>query len=156
MSFRESLRLFTPRTALAGLAAGFFSQAAMGAVFLSPPVQALLYNPAYQSELFRTLTPTRNVAYSVAGLIALSAAHAWLFRLVQESLPPGGRVRRGLTFGVWLWVLYWVPQEWFIYHTLLGEPLWLCAVELAIVLGGSMFEGVLIALGAPDHANKTV
>lgn len=156
MSFRESLRLFTPRTALVGLAAGFFSQAAMGAVFLSPPVQALLYNPAYQSELFRTITPTRDVAHSIAGLIVLSAVHAWLFRLIQDCLPTGGRVRRGLIFGVWLWLLYWVPQEWFVYHTLLGEPLWLCAVELTIVLCGSLLQGALIALGVSNHANRTV
>ena len=38
-----------------------------------------------------------------------------------------------------------VVQEWFIYNTLLGEPLFLNAFELTILILGSLVEGVVIA-----------
>ena len=41
--------------------------------------------------------------------------------------------------------MYWVFQEWFIYRTLLHEPWRLVAVELAVLLAGSLVEGVVIA-----------
>jgi len=41
--------------------------------------------------------------------------------------------------------MFWVFQEWFIYHTLLGEPLALNLLELAILLAGSLVEGLVIA-----------
>jgi len=42
--------------------------------------------------------------------------------------------------------MYWVFQEWFVYHTLLGEPILLNILELAILLAGSLVEGMIIAL----------
>ena len=41
--------------------------------------------------------------------------------------------------------MFWVFQEWFIYHTLLNEPLILNALNLRILLIGSFVEGLIIA-----------
>jgi hypothetical protein len=54
-------------------------------------------------------------------------------------------MRQGLFFGAMIWLMYWVPQEWFIYHTLLGEPLTLNALELVLLSIGSGVEGVFLA-----------
>jgi hypothetical protein len=39
--------------------------------------------------------------------------------------------------------LYWVFQEWLIYHTLLQEPLMLNLLELTLLLAGSLVEGIV-------------
>jgi hypothetical protein len=41
--------------------------------------------------------------------------------------------------------MFWLFQEWFIYQTLLGEPLILNLLELSILLLGSLVEGAIIA-----------
>ena len=50
-----------------------------------------------------------------------------------------------MVWGLVLWALYWLPQEWFIYITLLREPLPLAGLELLILGLGSIVEGVIIA-----------
>lgn len=42
-------------------------------------------------------------------------------------------------------LMYWLFQEWFIYHTLLHEPILLNLLEPAILLVGSLVEGLIIA-----------
>jgi hypothetical protein len=44
-----------------------------------------------------------------------------------------------------IWLMYWLFQEWFIYHTLLGEPLFLNLLELSILIVGSLVEGIVIS-----------
>lgn len=137
----------------AGLLGGFVGNGVLGALFSSPPVRALLYSPDLQSELFRQVTPHRNIPVSVAGLVGLSVVHAWLFAILSPSIPGRTWLRKGLFWGVTIWAMYWLFQEWFIYHTLLDEPLSLCLLELSILLLGSLVEGVLIAviLKSPAH-----
>jgi hypothetical protein len=130
---------------LAGLVGGFVGNGVLGALFSSPPVQAILYNPEWQSQLFLDITPKRNIPVSVAGLVALSVIHGWLFDILRPSIPGQTWLRKGLFWGVTIWLMYWLFQEWFIYNTLLGEPLLLNTLELAILLMGSMVEGIIIA-----------
>lgn len=129
----------------AGLLGGFVGNGVLGVLFSSPPIRAVLYNPNLQSQLFREITPLRNIPVSVAGLVVLSAIHGWLFGVFHRSIPGCTWVKKGLFWGMAIWLLYWLFQEWFIYHTLLREPLALCALELAILLLGSLVEGVVIA-----------
>ena len=138
---------------IAGLIGGFVGNGILGALFSTPPVRSLLYSPELQSELFRQVTPHRNISVSVAGLIMLSIVHAWLFAILFASIPGRTWLRKGLFWGVAIWAMYWVFQEWFIYHTLLDEPLLLCLLELLILLLGSLVEGVLISLilRPPEH-----
>lgn len=128
-----------------GLVAGFVSEGILGAAFTSSPVQNLLYNPNIQSKLFIEVTPTRDLLPSIVGIIILSIAHSWLFTVFQKSIPGTTWVKRGLFWGFTIWLMYWVFQEWFIYHTLLREPLLLNMVELIILLVGSLVEGLIIS-----------
>jgi hypothetical protein len=133
------------RAAGAGVAGGFFGNAMLGILFTSPPVRAVLYNEQLQSALFLEVTPTRDVAYSVVGLILLSAIHGLLFKRFAPTIPGERWWTKGLAWGGVIWAMYWLFQEWFIYHTLLREPLLLAGVELAILLLGSLAEGLVIA-----------
>lgn len=128
-----------------GLIAGFISQGILGALFMSPPVQSILYNPEWQSKLFLEITPTRDLFSSIAGIVILSISHSWLFNIFKKSIPGETWFRKGLFWGFTIWLLYWVFQEWFIYHTLLQEPILLNLVELTILLLGSFVEGVIIS-----------
>lgn len=133
------------RAAGAGVAGGFFGNALLGILFTSPPVRAVLYDERLQSALFLEVTPTRDVAYSVVGLIVLSAIHGSLFKQFAQAIPGERWWTKGLAWGGVIWAMYWLFQEWFIYHTLLREPLLLAGFELAILLLGSLAEGVVIA-----------
>jgi hypothetical protein len=133
------------RVVIAGLLGGFIGNGVLGALFSSPPVQSVLYDPAWQSALFIEITPKRNIPVSVAGLVILSILHAWLFSVLQPSIPGRTWLRKGLFWGVTIWSMYWLFQEWFIYNTLLGEPLLLNVLELSILMLGSLVEGAAIA-----------
>jgi hypothetical protein len=130
---------------LAGLLGGLAGNGVMGALFSSPPINSILYNPEIQSQLFIEVTLKRNIPVSVAGLVTLSIIHAWLFSILQPSIPGGTWFRQGLFWGLTIFLMFWLFQEWFIYHTLLGEPLILNLLELSILLLGSLVEGVIIA-----------
>jgi hypothetical protein len=132
--------------ALAGIVGGLLGNGILGAMFSAPPIRRLLYDPTIQSQLFLDVTPQRDIPVSVGGLVVLSVIHAWLFVVLMPSIPGRTWMRKGAFWGLVIWLMYWVFQEWFIYHTLLGEPLLLNLLELAILLFGSVAEGVAIAL----------
>lgn len=128
-----------------GLIAGLISEGILGALFMSPPVQNILYNPEWQSELFLEITPTRNMFKSILGLIILSIAHSWLYDVFKPSIPGKTWIKKGIFWGFTIWLMYWVFQEWFIYHTLLKEPLFLNLLELTLLFIGSIVEGLIIS-----------
>lgn len=130
---------------LAGLIGGFIGNGVLGALFSSPLILSILYNPEWQSQLFIEITPKRNIPVSVSGLVILSVIHAWLFNVFMPSLPGQTWLKKGLFWGLTIWAMYWLFQEWFIYNTLLGEPLLLNVLELIILLSGSLVEGMVIA-----------
>jgi hypothetical protein len=132
---------------LVGLIAGAVSEALLGTLFMMPFTQSILYNPGVQSQLYINITPTRNLPLSVGGLVVLSIIHAWLFTVLMHAIPGGTWVKKGLFWGVVIWLMYWVFQEWWIYHTLLLEPLILNLLELVLLLLGSLVEGLIIAFG---------
>jgi hypothetical protein len=134
------------KIALAGLLGGFVGNGVLGAIFSSPPIKSILYNPEIQSQLFIEITLKRNIPVSVTGLVVLSVIHSWLFSIFQPSIPGITWFRQGLFWGFTIFLMFWLFQEWFIYHTLLGEPLILNLLELSILLLGSLVEGVIIAL----------
>lgn len=135
----------TVKIIYSGLIAGLISEGVMGALFMSPPVQKLLYNPEIQSKLFLTITPTRDFFVSIAGLVVLSTIHSWLFVVFQNSIPGRTWVSKGIFWGFTIWIMFWVFQEWFIYHTLLREPILLNLLELILLLTGSFVEGLIIS-----------
>ena len=135
----------TLKMILVGLVGGFVSNGILGAVFSLPFIKTILYNPAIQSQLFIEVTPVRNIPLSVAGLIVLSVFHAYFFAIFEPSIPGKTWQKKGLFWGFTIWAMFWLFQEWFIYHTLLGEPLILNTLELTILLTGSLVEGLIIS-----------
>lgn len=133
------------RTLAAGWIGGFAGNALLGAVFSSSWVKGILYDPILQSQIFISLTPQRNIAVSVIGLIVLSGIHGALYAQLQPSIPGRTWLGKGLMWGAMIWASYWLFQEWFIYVTLLGEPIVLATFELAILLCGSLVEGLVIS-----------
>jgi hypothetical protein len=133
------------RIIIAGLIGGFIGEGIMGGLFMSPPVNSFLYNPEIQSQLFIEITPDRDLFKSIAGMVVLSIAHAWFYSIFIQSIPGKTWIKKGLFWGFTIWLMYWVFQEWFIYHTLLNEPILLNLLELTILLLGSLAEGIIIA-----------
>lgn len=138
------------RALAAGWIGGFVGNALLGAAFSSPWAMDILYNPAWQSPLFMEITPTRNIPLSVVGLIVLFGTHGVFYTMFCSAIPGQTWWRKGLFWGLALWGLYWLAQEWFIYVTLLGEPWPLAVFELVILLFGSLSEGLVIARLAPQ------
>ena len=133
------------RIIIAGLIGGFIGEGIMGGLFMSPPINSILYNPEIQSQLFIEITPDRGLFMSITGMVVLSIAHAWFYSIFIQSIPGKTWIKKGLFWGFTIWLMYWVFQEWFIYHTLLNEPILLNLLELTILLIGSLAEGIIIA-----------
>jgi hypothetical protein len=77
------------RAIIAGLLGEFIGNEVLGALFSTPVIKSILYNPALQSKLFIDITPNRDIPVSVMGLVLLSAIHGWLFAVLRpETLSP--------------------------------------------------------------------
>lgn len=133
------------RALMAGWLGGFAANGLLGALFSNQWVRSVLYDPNLQSQLFITVTPQRNIAISVIGLIVLSGIHGLMYALLSPSIPGRTWLMKGLVWGFMIWASYWLFQEWFIYITLLGEPPALAVFELIILLAGALLEGAVIA-----------
>lgn len=140
---------------LAGWLGGFTGNAFFGAMFSSPWITNMLYNPAWQSPMYLEITPQRNLAVSIVGLIVLSGLHGIFFHLFKPAILGRTWFQQGLFWGLTIWATYYLFQEWFIYITLLHEPVTLALVELAILLIGSLIEGVVIALAVEKMTEPT-
>lgn len=142
-----------------GLIAGFVSEGLLGFLFTSPFIRSFLYNPDLQSPAFLDVTSHRVVSLpiTISGLIILSIIHAWLYTVFLKSIPGKTWLNKGLFWGFTIWIMYWIFQEWFIYHTLLGEPLILVLLELMLLLLGSLVEGLIISkfLFTKDETNQS-
>lgn len=133
-----------------GLLAGFVSQGLMGALFMNPWSLALLSDPGLQSALYRELSALRPLVPSIVGLVLWGVVPAFLHRRLAH---PGPWWKSGLATGAWVWGLFWLPQEWFMYITLLAEPLPLALLELAFAAVGCAAQGLLLGWGlAPRKA----
>ena len=132
-------------TSVVGMLGGFAGNCVLGGLFSADIVRGLLYDPDLQSALFIEVTSQRDIWRSVGGLILLSATHGWLYARFAGAMRGEVWWHKGLYWGAVLWVLYWVPQEWFVYHRLLREPFLLNLVELSLLAVGSAVEGLVIA-----------
>lgn len=130
---------------MAGMLGGFVGNGVLGLLFTTDALRSILYDPGIQSPLFLEITPQRNIPLSVAGLVMLSAVHGWLYVRFAPAMPGRNWQQKGVFWGVVIFTMFWLPQEWFVYHTLLGEPLLLNLLELTILSVGSVAEGLVIA-----------
>lgn len=133
------------RGAIAGMVGGLAGQLVMAPLFVNPLTQRVLFNPELQSELFIDAASGRNVPVSVLGLVILSAVHGLLYSRLKWAMPGRNWVQRGAFWGITIWLMYWLFQEWFVYVTLLGEPVLLATFELVLTAAGALVEGIIIA-----------
>ena len=133
------------KSLFAGWAGGFAGNALLGVLFSSNWVRGILYDPDRQSQVFISLTAQRDIFISVTGLVLLSGLHGLLFTVLSPSIPGRTWFSKGVWWGLVIWLVYWLFQEWFIYVTLLGEPVGLAIFELVLLLAGSLVEGIVIA-----------
>lgn len=86
-----------------------------------------------------------NLPIAIIGLILLSTIHAVIFAFIGGALPGSTWLGRGIVFGVMIWLLFWLFQEWFAFHCLLGVRLSLNSFRLLVLLIGAIIEGVIIS-----------
>ncbi len=78
---------------LSGLIGGFVGNGVLGALFSSPPIKAILYNPDLQSQLFRDVTPfpqasSQTMTLSSDGRMQPSATQPGPDKTVADNRPP--------------------------------------------------------------------
>lgn len=139
------------RATIAG-AAGIFAGAAVSGPLLFALGPFTIFNDALQSPkvqaVWDELEPlplmlSNPVAFALV-LVLLGVVHGLVFALIAGSLP-GGRVRRGLLYGLLIWLMSHLFFELNGPYALLGEPLPLVGVELTISFVGALAEGVVIS-----------
>lgn len=139
------------RALVAGLAGGAAFLAALFLLF--GPAQTILADPRLQSpkllKVFSELEPLprsgTDPAWVAAGVVAFGVLHGLLFALLAPALPGWGW-RKGLSFGVVLWLTMVLWFEFFLLWNVMHEPPLLIGLELALWLAVNLIEGVVIAL----------
>jgi hypothetical protein len=139
------------RSLAAGLAGGLAWIAALMVLF--GPAQAVLGNPAHQSEKFlfvmTELEPLPRAAEHgwilPVGLLVIGAVYGLAYRFVRRALPSRAWWKKGLSFGVVAWALM-VP--WFAFYlpwNVMREPAPLVLLEMVLWMGVLAIVGLTIA-----------
>ncbi len=112
-----------------------------------------VYNEAIQSpklsavwddELWQSPKMMSDPVSFVPAFALLGAVQGAVFVIVSPALAPG-IIRRGLVYGLILWLLPTLSFEILGPYNLLLEPLPLVGVELAVALPGRLLEGIVIS-----------
>lgn len=141
------------RAGLAGVVAFLIANVISNILFFQVG-HGVLFESAIQSEKLKKvlfemeplpLMFTNGLLY-MAGVAIIGIMHGLVFACIEPALPRGGRVKRGLAYGLILWTLMAVYFEFHAPFNMFGEPFSLVLVELgfwAIVL---VVEGVILSL----------
>lgn len=156
-------RVSWSRIVLAGIAANVTTLVALGLLFGNPLVEPILYtqqagqSPKVLSMFFTeplpVVTPFWDAALQVSPrklavqgmLLVWSLALVVVFAVVWEPRR-GPWWRKGLEFGVAAWAMLFLFFEAFIPFNMLGEPIRLVALELALQLAAMVLTGLVIAV----------
>jgi hypothetical protein len=87
---------------------------------------------------------TNGLLYLLVGLF-IGVLDGVVFTFIQESLPEQV-FRRGIAFGLILWVLRALYFEFHVPFNMFGEPVWLVGVELFFWIIVVLIEGIILAL----------
>lgn len=112
----------------------------------------ILTNPEYQSpKLIKVWTEIEPIPLAVnhpgiitLGFVILSILHAFLFAIIREGLPGEG-LKKGIFFGLIIWLFSYVFFEFFTPWNMFGEPLALVGLELLFWIVVAVSEGIVIA-----------
>ncbi len=139
------------RLAIAGPLVGIVWLVALFVFF--GPAQVILQNPDYQSAkmlaVFGQLEPPPLMATApwlvVLGFLVLATIYTGVFAVVAPALPGEGW-RKGIGYGLILWLVQILWFEFFIVWNVLREPATLVLLELALWLLVTQVVGITIAL----------
>lgn len=139
------------RALLAGIV-GIFASFAVSAPLLFAIGPFTIFNEAIQSPkviaVWGELEPLPLLVSNPVGfgliLTLLGAVHGLVFAIIAGGLP-ASMLKRGLLYGLIIWLLASLFFELQAPFAMLGEPLLLVLVELAIQFAGALMEGVTIS-----------
>jgi len=140
------------RRVVAGLVGGLLATGVGYALFDWSPLSRVIMDPQLQSpkllKVWREIQPLPLLITNPALLIGLYAvlgvAHSLVYRAISGSLGKG-MVRKGVSFGLIIWIFQYVFFEYFTPFNLFGEPAALVVLELGIWLIVALVEGLAIA-----------
>jgi hypothetical protein len=135
---------------IAGIAGGVAWVLALMAFF--GPAQAVLADPTLQSAKFLSVMGSIEPLPRVAarpwilpvGILAIALIHAFVYAWIRDGLR-GGRVARGVRFGVVAWALMAPWFEFYLPWNVMHEPPALVALELILWLLVLVATGIAIA-----------
>lgn len=139
------------RALAAGLAGGVAWMLALTLLF--GPAQAVLADPAHQSEKFLTvmaqLEPLPRVADAPwilpAGLLVIGMIYGVTYGFVRRAFPGRAWWKKGLAFGAVAWALMVPWFEFYLPWNVMHEPARLVLLEMACWAGVLLIVGLTIA-----------
>jgi len=147
-------RIKPTRVIVAGVLGGLAGSLAVFVLFrlIGFEYWGILLNPEYQSpKLIKVWTEIEPIPLAVnhpgvmtLGFIVLSVLHAFVYTKVRQGIPGEGW-KKGLSFGLLIWLFSYVFFEFFTPWNMFGEPVALVGLELLFWIGVAFSEGVVIA-----------
>ena len=141
------------RMIIAGILGGMAASLAVLILFMLIGFEywGILTNPEYQSpKLIRVWTEIEPIPLAVnhpgiitLGFVILSILHAFVFAVIRQGIPGEG-LKKGIIFGLIIWLFSYVFFEFFTPWNMFGEPLVLLGLELLFWIGVALFEGIVI------------
>lgn len=112
----------------------------------------ILINPQYQSpKLIKVWTELEPIPLAVnhpeimtLGFIVLAVIHAFIFSVIKLGVPGDGW-KKGLSFGLIIWLFSYLFFEFFTPWNMFGEPVRLVILELVFWIPVALSEGIVIA-----------
>jgi hypothetical protein len=145
----------------AGLAGAITSMVLVAVLYTA--ANPILFNPAYQGAkviaVYQSIQPlpllTSNPAALAAGWILVSMVRTLVFAWFYKGIPGTG-IRKGIAWGIAVWLTVVLFSEFYTAINLLGEPLYLAAFEMFLILWAFIGEGSVVATiyhrASPDLA----
>lgn len=135
---------------VAGLAGALVSAILVGILYTAG--SPILFNSQLQGAkvlaVYNTIQPlpllTTNMPAFLVGYVVVSMVRTFVFAWLYRGIPGAG-VRKGLAWGLVIWLIAIVFSEFYTAVNLLAEPLFLVAFELVLQLPAYLGEGVVVA-----------
>ena len=142
------------RAILAGILGGLVASLAIFVIFrlIGFEYWGILLNPQYQSpKLIKVWTELQPIPLAVnhpgiitLGFIILSIIHAFIYTKIRNGISGEG-LKKGVIFGLIIWLFSYVFFEFFTPWNMFGEPVALVILELLFWIPVALSEGIVIA-----------
>jgi hypothetical protein len=138
--------------AIPAVVAGAFVSQILTGIFYTAAMP-LLFNAQYQSkkvlDVYQTIQPlpllTTNIGIFLAGSLIVAITRNLVFTRLYNGIPGIG-IRKGLAWGLVVWLIMIIYAEFYTAVNLLGEPLYLAVFESLLQLPVFLAEGAVVAI----------